>query len=377
MVNPDDRTGMSGRQRTQVESRPSPSPAATSVRRKWREWVPYVAGGWSLVYGALGVYWTGGGAGFPFGGDEPARQFSILGGVRPEEGAPVIAVLGLTGAVVATLMAAARPVRTRFFRIALMAFAWAAAAFLLVVVPDARALVAVAYAPVVLLGAPFGWPPEGDYRDAIPWPVINQFICIAGGFAWAATALAFQHRTRPGGRHGAAPWWTRPEEAARWGRWATGIAAFIPLVYATTRAAWAVGIPLGITEEFLRQGQTEGTWGAGASLASVAVVGAILTTGLAQPWGEVFPRWIPGLGGKRVPPALAIVPATIVAILVTNAGLTFWRRALVETGTFALLGGNWAALGPELLWPLWGVALGVATLAYYLRRGRPAAEARR
>jgi hypothetical protein len=29
---------------------------------------------------------------------------------------------------------------------------------------------------------------------------------------------------------------------------------------------------------------------------------------------------------------------------------------------------NWAALAPELLWPLWGAALGAATLAYYYRR---------
>jgi hypothetical protein len=26
------------------------------------------------------------------------------------------------------------------------------------------------------------------------------------------------------------------------------------------------------------------------------------------------------------------------------------------------------ALAPELLWPVWGVALGAATLAYYYRR---------
>ena len=29
---------------------------------------------------------------------------------------------------------------------------------------------------------------------------------------------------------------------------------------------------------------------------------------------------------------------------------------------------NWAALAPELLWPVWGAALGAATLAYYCRR---------
>jgi hypothetical protein len=105
----------------------------------------------------------------------------------------------------------------------------------------------------------------------------------------------------------------------------------------------------------------------------VAVAGALLTLGLVQGWGEVFPRWMPGVGGKRVPPALAIVPATLVAVLVINAGLTFWRRVLLGTTVFSLTGGDWAALVPELLWPLWGAALGAATLAYYLRRRQPEA----
>jgi hypothetical protein len=150
----------------------------------------------------------------------------------------------------------------------------------------------------------------------------------------------------------------------------------VPLFYAATRWAWALGIPLGLSEEFLREGQREGTWAAGAALGTVAIAGSLLTLGLAQRWGEVFPRWLPVLGGKRVPPALAIVPACLVAALVTNAGLTFWRRTLLGTTTFSLTGGDWAALAPELLWPLWGVALGAATLAYYLRRrGNGRAEA--
>jgi hypothetical protein len=163
----------------------------------------------------------------------------------------------------------------------------------------------------------------------------------------------------------------RPAAAARWGRWATAVAACVPLVYAATRLAWWVGLPLGLTEERLQLGQTEGAWAAGASLAAVAIAGAGLTLGLVQRWGEVVPRWVPGLGGKRVPPALAVVPATLIALLVTNAGLTFWRRMLLGTGSYTLTGGNWAALLPELLWPVWGAALGAAALAYHLRRRTP------
>lgn len=70
------------------------------------------------------------------------------------------------------------------------------------------------------------------------------------------------------------------------------------------------------------------------------------------------------------------VPASLVSVLVTTAGLMFVRLTLTG-GLGAILGEgvmsaeNWAALAPELLWPLWGAALGTATLAcYYRRRGQ-------
>jgi hypothetical protein len=93
-------------------------------------------------------------------------------------------------------------------------------------------------------------------------------------------------------------------------------------------------------------------------------------------WGEVFPAWMPLIGGKVVPIRLAVVPAMIVAALVTSAGLMFVRLALSGgfDDAFDFVGdpeGNWAAIAPELLWPLWGLALGATALAYaYRRRGR-------
>jgi hypothetical protein len=331
--------------------------------RRWRDWIGYATAGWSLAYAALGLYWTLGGAGFPFGiASDPGAARSILIGVDVASGAPAVAGLGLLGALVALVMT--RVWASRIVVWVLLAFAWIAAAMLLVVIPDARILIAVAYAPLVLLGAPFGWPPA-DFRDAIPWPVLNQLILVAGGALWAATAMAFADRTRVsfGCDHARADW-TTPDAAARWGRWAVAVAVIIPLLYATTRYAWALGIPLGISDEFLHELQTSGLWVAGAGLGTVAVIGALLTLGLTQEWGEVFPNWLPGVGGKRVPPALAIVPATLVAIFVTSAGLSFiWLW--LEQG-MPLEG--WSTIGPELLWPFWGLALGAATLAYYYRR---------
>jgi hypothetical protein len=72
-----------------------------------------------------------------------------------------------------------------------------------------------------------------------------------------------------------------------------------------------------------------------AGLATVAVGGAILTLGLVQRWGEVFPRWIPFLSGKRVPIWLAVIPASLVAVIVTNAGLMFVRLTLDGALAFA------------------------------------------
>lgn len=335
----------------------------------WPQLGQYAAVVWSLFYGALGVYWMFGGAGFPFGEQDLDAHFSILFGVTQESGAPVIAALGLLGAATGSIMAGARG--RGALRLALLAFAWTLAIALLVIVPDARVLVAAAYAPIVLIGAPFNWPP-GDYLDALPWPVVNQFIAIAGGFAWGAAALVYQRRTKGAcvycGRTDTGNAWTSPAAAARWGKWATAIAALIPLVYAATRLAWALGIPLGLSPEFFETGQAEDTWLAGAALATVAIGGSILTLGLVQRWGEVFPRWLPFAGGKRVPPALAIVPAAVVSVMVTAAGLMFVRRTALGMGFFSLTGGDWAAIGPELLWPLWGAALGAATLAYYYRR---------
>jgi hypothetical protein len=324
--------------------------------QRWPDWVGYAAATWSLLYGVLGMSWALGGAGFPFGREnDPQAALSILEGAQAATGGPIIAALGLVGAVLAVVMA--RTWGRGILRAVMLVFAWTAAA-----------------APIFLLGAPFGWPPA-SFFDVITWPVVNQFVCIAGGLCWAGTALAYQRRSRDTcancGRAGDSTDWTTPVNAARWGKWAVAVAVIIPLLYAATRWAWALGIPLGISEEFFREGQAVGLWWAGAALATVAISGALLTLGLVQRWGEVFPRWLPILAGKRVPPALVIVPASLVSILVTTAGLMFvrltLRGAISESFTF-IDQEDWAALAPELLWPLWGVALAAATLAYYYRR---------
>lgn len=323
----------------------------------WTRWVQPAAAGWALLYGALGIFWTLGGPGFPFGkAADRGYGESILGTVDPRLLAPSIAVASLlAAAAVLALRGANALAKTAFGYLVLLGVS------LLVVIPDRRPLIAVAYAPILLVGAPFGWPPGVSFLDAIPWPVLNQLVLMVGGVLLLGAALAYRRGIR---QDEAAPW-TTPAAVRCWGAWVVGIAVAIPVLYAATRWAWALGIPLGISEEFLRQGQESGLWIAGAGLASFAVVGALLTLGLWQGWGELFPRWVPLLGGRRVPPNLAIVPASIVAVFVTSAGLEYWRLALGGPMAMEM---SWTTLGPELLWPFWGVALGAAALAYRLRR---------
>ncbi len=126
----------------------------------------------------------------------------------------------------------------------------------------------------------------------------------------------------------------------------------MPVLYALTRYAWALGIPLGMSEEHLRLGQESGEWISGLFLATFGLVGAVLMLGLVQRWGEVFPRWMIGLAGRRVPIALAVVPASIVSVLLMVGGITIWSAwnrmaaAAVATGQDI-----WIVVGPAAAVP--------------------------
>jgi hypothetical protein len=366
----------------QMTPRPGQPHTSTSgairLRSRWPSWVGYAAAVWSLLYGLLGVAWTLGGPGFPFGADfdEAAADTSLLEHAQPATTGPVIALLGLCAALAAALIVRPRP-RVGLGATMLTAFAWSLALGLAVVVPDYRPLLAVVRLPLLLGGAPFGWPEQvslGEFLSTfLPWPVLNQILLIAGGLLWAATAVSFRRRVRGacencGRSDGVAPGWAAPASCRRWGRSAIYVAVVVPVGYALTRWAWALDIPLGTSREGLHKEAAEnpGIWLAGALMATMAVGGAILTFGLDRKWGEIYPRWIPFLAGKPVRPRTAIVPALLVAILVTSAGLMYARHLII--GRVELDRHTWGETVPQLFWPLWGFALGAATLAYHLRR---------
>jgi hypothetical protein len=355
---------------TSATAPPAP-PAPRTGRRpapRWPGAVGYAAAAWAALYGVAALVWALTGDGFPFGRNDPNGDLSLLRNLPAGVGAPVFAGLLLATAVAMLAMTGPRALRLGGpRRRLLLGFGWAVAAALLVVVPDARLLALAGYAPMLLLGAPFGWPPV-DYATVFTWPLINQLLSLAGGFLVARTVLAWQRGTSGAcvacGRADAGGRLLAPASAARWGRWAAYVAAAIPVTYALTRFAWLLGIPLGVSEEFLGWLWESGAVWAGAGLGAFAVAGAVLTLGLVQRWGEVVPRWIVGLAGRRVPVMLAVVPASLVSVLVTSAslGLLSSGDLLGEAGTGGL------AVAPMLLWPLWGAALATATLAYYLRR---------
>ncbi|AVT37068.1 hypothetical protein [Plantactinospora sp. BB1] len=333
-----------------------------------RHRVGWLAVGATALFGLLALVWSVTGRGYPFGAADPDGSGSLLWRVPAKVGAPVFAVLLLGAAVTALAMTGPHAVRLRgAARLVLLGYGWLVVAGLLLVVPDVQVLTYLGYAPMLIGGLPFGWPPV-EYSELFTLALGYKVFSVAAGLLLARTILSWQFRTAGAcgrcGRRPGAEGWTSAESAARWGRRAVGVAAVIPVLYAVVRLAWAVGIPLGITDEFLREMHRTGLVWAGAGLAAFGLVGAVLTLGLVQRWGERFPRWMIGLAGRRVPITLAVVPATGVAVAITAAGLALYGQPelLDELRDSTLM------VVPMLLWPVWGVALGAATLAYHLRR---------
>jgi hypothetical protein len=173
-------------------------------------------------------------------------------------------------------------------------------------------------------------------------------------------------------------WADRPPprpRVPRWVRWATYGAILAPLPSAVWRLGLAAGLSMGFSPDRLAALDVPG-WGslyvAGLSLVSMGL--ALLALGLIRPWGEVVPGWIPILGGRRVPPLAAVLPAALAALVltvVTVAGAAGWSREFDVAGSPS---GAAAWLMTATYAPLlaWGPLLGVTTLAYLRRRRRPA-----
>lgn len=384
-------------------ARPEPALGAPSRARPKRSLS--LAAAWSLVATAIGGWWLVRPGTYPFGPGDPGADQSLLGAVPHRVGATALLALGVVGVVLATGLRRSAGNRTVHRLGTVMAATYAVGFGLLV--PDIQALIVVAYlfvlggslalAGVLVAGAlagrrssvvaiatlaglaVVGWL-TGFVSVGILWEVLSSigagfvrlgmrpvyvFFFLLGGLVWAAVALSASRRLhdrcaacgRPAGR------WTTPEAAARWGRWVTVGAALCPLPYALLRLTWLTPWPIGFDADELAS--TPGIRLFGLGLGMAAVAGSVLTLGLIQRWGEVWPRWVPRLAGRRVPVAAAVVPGLVVAVLLAVAG-----HSLTQQTVLAILDGDsssaWLLLA--LPFPLWAPLLALATVAYYLRR---------
>jgi hypothetical protein len=254
----------------------------------------------------------------------------------------------------------------------------------LLLTTDLNLLITLGYTPLglykLIRGAEFGRVYLGLLKR---WSTVHQTLCLLGGALWMAATVSYARRSGGAcpicGRRDGPEGWRAPDRAARWGRVAAYVSMVAPVFYALTRYAWALGFPLGMSEEHFLRGQESGVWVSGLFMATFGLVGAALTLGLTQRWGEVYPRWVAGLAGRRVSIALAVVPAWLVSVLLIVGGVTVWSRlpqmvtnlSAGGTANTDLLGEVVLQVGPVLLFPVWGGSLAVAALGYAYRRRGP------
>lgn len=286
----------------------------------------------SLTVTALGVTWLATGAANPL--DHPGRPFSSALDSYPDGWANGI----FLGCGLVALAAALFPRRSTAV-VAIVA---------LFCLMDASTLMAAGYLPAVLVGSVLGL---GEAKLSLLFSpgLLVQLLLLATVAAFG-TVLARRITVSD----------DLERATARTRRW-TRIAVEAPLVYALTRVLMFFCVP---GFDMFPFGSAI-LW-AGLGLAVSAALGAWLTCGLVRPWGEVFPRWLPWLRGRRVPIRAAVVPGLLVAVMVATASKDLFL-SLDDRGLSVIAEWPLVAL-PGFLWPLWAFALAMATANYGIRR---------
>jgi hypothetical protein len=358
-------------------------PARGEQARDWQHWTPYAAVVWSLIYAVLGISWAVSGHGFPYTTETVSEGMGpLLGRFGPAVAWIILMMAGIPAAAVGAAMLFG--VRRGALRPFLIIAGVLLAGSLLLLMTGLDLLVLLGYVPYTIRSLLFGDKTGQVFLEAwTQWSTVHQLLCLIGGFLWLAATVSYARWSGDAclycGRKDGPEGWNSPDKAKRWGRIAVYAAMVSPVFYGLTRYAWALGFPLGMSEEYLRQGQERGIWVSGLFLATFGLIGAVLMLGLVQRWGEVFPRWMVGLAGRRVPIALAVIPASLAAVVLIAGGIGIWIGLgqmvanLVASGMedMEIIGAIIFQVGPTLLFPVWGAALVVATLGYYYRRRGP------
>lgn len=378
----------------------TPAYGATAIgRQHFPRRVAVAAGVWSALTAIIGLWWTLRPSAYLLGQESSTLTgASLIDEIEARPGAAMLLTFGVVGMVAAAMLQRELPVPARA---ALLALAAAYGVIFGLVVPDLQVIMLIAYLVVgagplglvlILVFAairglrPFaiamavlativvaGWTTGiADGATVGTWAsrIIRLplefhrpmflLLFLVGGMIWAAVAVVLvrldKQRCARCGRPGAS--WTRPESAARWGRWVTIAAALCALPYGLQRLTWLTPWPTVVEPSELAANPEIRLHGLLLGLASIG--GCILTFGLIQRWGEVWPHWIPRLGGRPVPPPMAIIPGALLAAAITVSGISLTLH----------MDGDLIGLG-FLPLPIWGPLLGAATLAYYYRRRPP------
>ncbi len=175
------------------------------------------------------------------------------------------------------------------------------------------------------------------------------FLLIAGVLAWVSLTASVLPTERLGS------WVLRHRRAI------TVLAALGPLPYALVRLTWLTPWPQFAPGDMPAEIRLQGLL-----ISAGAWAGFVLTLGLIQRWGEIFPRWMPGVAGRPVPVWFAAVPGALVATILCAAAvpivLMFLEQGVRDGLVSALIFPFW----------LWGPALALAVWGYVLhRRGVP------
>ncbi|WP_225987358.1 hypothetical protein [Streptomyces spectabilis] len=155
-------------------------------------------------------------------------------------------------------------------------------------------------------------------------------------------------------------------------RWAERVAHLIPLVLLPQclwRLPFAFGFDMGSGTGSIGSLWISVPYVFGLSLLTEAF--ALLSFGLIRGWGEVAPNWVPLVGGRRLHPAVALVPATLGGL---GATLLFGPFTLGALGIgFAFDPADnaaWDLLFRICVLPvgLWGPLVLALTVHYSVRR---------
>lgn len=330
---------------------------------------------WSIATAVTAVAWALELLPHPFGDADQAAIGAVFNTSDPLVGTAFTLVVALAGVVCALVMRRSWHGPAAAVPSAPLLAAWGIVAALTLVLIHGSLLAFLGYTMVVPV---LSWFEPGlltAFAEALTRAdTIFQLTATLGAVLWGHAALRYRRAERAacvtcGRTHD----WSVPEEARtraralRTGQVAARVAAGGLLIYPAMRIPWLFGIRIGVDAQTWAQLQDEGIE-AGIALGLAGLVGAVLVTGLVRDWGVRVPRWLLGLAGRRVPIAVAVLPAIVVAIGFVALGRGTVVGAL--TGRFAVASGADAGmhvLAFGALLPA-GIALAVAAAAYAVRR---------